>query len=140
MPRHVFVPSAVQEFAYEDTALPIACEQTISQPFIVSTMAQAIGSAVSSYANSCTADGTKTWRGTRRLAASTRGSQIPRARSCRSTMAWRRAIEHSSPAGDGECARCAVASCLSGGKSCLDRPISRLRAHGRARSLATPPD
>ena len=41
VPRHVFVPSAVQEFAYEDTALPIACEQTISQPFIVSTMAQA---------------------------------------------------------------------------------------------------
>lgn len=41
VPRHVFVPAAVQEFAYDDTALPIASGQTISQPFIVGTMAQA---------------------------------------------------------------------------------------------------
>ena len=38
VPRHLFVPPAVQPQAYEDRALPIGYEQTISQPYIVSLM------------------------------------------------------------------------------------------------------
>jgi protein-L-isoaspartate(D-aspartate) O-methyltransferase len=34
VPRHLFVPSAVQHRAYEDSALPIGSGQTISQPSI----------------------------------------------------------------------------------------------------------
>lgn len=33
VPRHFFVPVFLQNYAYEDSALPIACNQTISQPF-----------------------------------------------------------------------------------------------------------
>jgi protein-L-isoaspartate(D-aspartate) O-methyltransferase len=35
VPRHEFVPRAVQRYAYENMPLPIGCEKTISQPFIV---------------------------------------------------------------------------------------------------------
>ena len=35
LPRHRFVPEALRSHAYEDHALPIAWDQTISQPFIV---------------------------------------------------------------------------------------------------------
>ncbi|HEU5013599.1 MAG TPA: protein-L-isoaspartate(D-aspartate) O-methyltransferase [Roseiflexaceae bacterium] len=42
VPRHMFVPSEVREHAYEDRALPIHEGQTISQPFIVALMAQAL--------------------------------------------------------------------------------------------------
>ena len=42
VPREVFVPERLQEFAYEDTALPIEEEQTISQPYIVALMAEAL--------------------------------------------------------------------------------------------------
>jgi protein-L-isoaspartate(D-aspartate) O-methyltransferase len=38
--RENFMPDEVKEFAYEDTALPIWMGQTISQPYIVSYMAQ----------------------------------------------------------------------------------------------------
>lgn len=34
VPRHLFVPVSVRHRAYEDSALPIASGQTISQPFI----------------------------------------------------------------------------------------------------------
>jgi protein-L-isoaspartate(D-aspartate) O-methyltransferase len=34
VPRHVFVPESVRHRAYEDTALPIASGQTISQPWV----------------------------------------------------------------------------------------------------------
>ena len=34
VPRHVFVPSSVRHRAYEDSALPIGNQQTISQPYI----------------------------------------------------------------------------------------------------------
>jgi protein-L-isoaspartate(D-aspartate) O-methyltransferase len=34
IPRHLFVPESVRHRAYEDSALPIASGQTISQPFI----------------------------------------------------------------------------------------------------------
>jgi protein-L-isoaspartate(D-aspartate) O-methyltransferase len=41
-PRHVFVDRAFRDRAYEDTALPIACGQTISQPTVVGLMTQAL--------------------------------------------------------------------------------------------------
>lgn len=40
VPREAFVSSSLQEFAYEDSALPIAAGQTISQPYIVARMAE----------------------------------------------------------------------------------------------------
>ncbi len=40
--RHRFMPSSVAEFAYEDGPLPIGYNQTISQPYIVAFMTQAI--------------------------------------------------------------------------------------------------
>lgn len=41
-PRDLFVPGLFQERAWEDSALPIACGQTISQPLIVGLMTQAL--------------------------------------------------------------------------------------------------
>ena len=41
-PRDLFTPDLFQERAWEDSALPIACGQTISQPFIVGLMTQAL--------------------------------------------------------------------------------------------------
>lgn len=41
VPREVFVPEALREFAYDDAPLPIAADQTISQPFIVAQMLDA---------------------------------------------------------------------------------------------------
>ena len=38
VPRHLFVDEALASRAYEDTALPIGFEQTISQPFVVAFM------------------------------------------------------------------------------------------------------
>ena len=40
VPRHFFVPEALQGRAYGDHALPIAANQTISQPFIVARMSE----------------------------------------------------------------------------------------------------
>jgi protein-L-isoaspartate(D-aspartate) O-methyltransferase len=40
VPRHVFVPEALQGRAYGDHALPIAANQTISQPYIVARMTE----------------------------------------------------------------------------------------------------
>ena len=42
IPRERFVPHALAHMAFEDTALPIAGGQTISQPFIVAYMTQAL--------------------------------------------------------------------------------------------------
>jgi protein-L-isoaspartate(D-aspartate) O-methyltransferase len=42
VPRHEFVPESERERAYADQALPIGHEQTISQPFIVAFMTQAV--------------------------------------------------------------------------------------------------
>lgn len=39
-PRHVFVDEALESRAYEDTALPIGHNQTISQPYIVAKMTE----------------------------------------------------------------------------------------------------
>ncbi len=41
VPREAFLAEAMQEFAYEDTPLPIEEGQTISQPYIVARMAEA---------------------------------------------------------------------------------------------------
>ena len=40
VPRHLFVPDALQAQAYKDNALPISAKQTISQPFIVARMSE----------------------------------------------------------------------------------------------------
>jgi protein-L-isoaspartate(D-aspartate) O-methyltransferase len=40
VPRHLFVPEALQARAYGDHALPIDANQTISQPFIVARMSE----------------------------------------------------------------------------------------------------
>jgi protein-L-isoaspartate(D-aspartate) O-methyltransferase len=42
VPRHIFVDEALAQRAYEDTALPIGSNQTISQPFIVALMTQTL--------------------------------------------------------------------------------------------------
>ena len=39
-PRHLFVPAQQCALAYHDSALPIGCCQTISQPFIVALMTE----------------------------------------------------------------------------------------------------
>ena len=41
-PRDLFTPDLFQDRAFEDSALPIACGQTISQPYIVGLMTQAL--------------------------------------------------------------------------------------------------
>jgi protein-L-isoaspartate(D-aspartate) O-methyltransferase len=41
-PRHLFVDEALASRAYEDTALPIGYNQTISQPFIVAAMTELV--------------------------------------------------------------------------------------------------
>ncbi len=38
IPRHLFVQEALASRAYEDTALPLGCQQTISQPYVVARM------------------------------------------------------------------------------------------------------
>ena len=42
VPRESFLPEHIREFAYEDTPLPIAAGQTISQPYIVSFMIEGL--------------------------------------------------------------------------------------------------
>jgi protein-L-isoaspartate(D-aspartate) O-methyltransferase len=42
VPRERFVPAALEAVAYSDRALPIACGQTISQPFIVALMSESL--------------------------------------------------------------------------------------------------
>lgn len=40
VPRHLFIPEAYRPYAYENRALPIGYNQTISQPFVVAYMTQ----------------------------------------------------------------------------------------------------
>lgn len=42
VPRHLFVDEALATRAYEDTALPIGYGQTISQPYVVARMTEAL--------------------------------------------------------------------------------------------------
>ncbi len=43
VPRHLFVPEAYRPLAYADSPLPIGQGQTISQPYIVAYMTEALG-------------------------------------------------------------------------------------------------
>lgn len=43
VPRHLFLESALWDQAYEDHPLPIGAHQTISQPYMVALMAEALG-------------------------------------------------------------------------------------------------
>ncbi len=43
VPRHEFVPANLRSMAYDDTPLPIGEGQTISQPFMVALMTEALG-------------------------------------------------------------------------------------------------
>jgi protein-L-isoaspartate(D-aspartate) O-methyltransferase len=45
-PRHLFVDEAFSHRAYEDVALPIAFNQTISQPYIVARMTEVLMAAL----------------------------------------------------------------------------------------------
>lgn len=47
IPRHLFVPQNVRKFAYDDTALPIGHDQTISQPYIVGFMTEQLNTDTS---------------------------------------------------------------------------------------------
>jgi protein-L-isoaspartate(D-aspartate) O-methyltransferase len=40
IPRHIFVDTALENRAYEDSALPISCGQTISQPYTVAAQTE----------------------------------------------------------------------------------------------------
>ncbi len=42
VPRHLFVPPELAAAAYDDRALPIAAGQTISQPYVVALMVEAL--------------------------------------------------------------------------------------------------
>ena len=42
VPRHEFVPKEIREHAYENRPLPIGLSQTISQPYIVGVMSEAL--------------------------------------------------------------------------------------------------
>lgn len=42
VPRHEFVPEPYKKYAYEDSPLPIGDDQTISQPYIVAFMTDAL--------------------------------------------------------------------------------------------------
>ncbi|MGZ8928720.1 MAG: protein-L-isoaspartate O-methyltransferase family protein, partial [Methylobacter sp.] len=44
-PRHIFMDEALSSRAYEDTALPIGYNQTISQPYIVAKMTELLFSS-----------------------------------------------------------------------------------------------
>jgi protein-L-isoaspartate(D-aspartate) O-methyltransferase len=43
VPRELFVPEELRDYAYEDGALPLAHGQTVSQPFIVAVTCQGLG-------------------------------------------------------------------------------------------------
>jgi len=42
VPRELFVPQPLRASAYDDTPLPLACGQTISQPYIVAYMTEVL--------------------------------------------------------------------------------------------------
>ena len=45
VPREAFLPQSLEEFAYDDSPLPIDAKQTISQPYIVAFMIEALNLA-----------------------------------------------------------------------------------------------
>ncbi len=42
VPRHLFMPASVRQYAYVDSPVPIGKGQTISQPYIVGLMTQTV--------------------------------------------------------------------------------------------------
>ena len=42
VPRHLFVPKVFSDQAYDDIPVPIACDQTVSQPSLVAFMINAL--------------------------------------------------------------------------------------------------
>jgi protein-L-isoaspartate(D-aspartate) O-methyltransferase len=42
VPRELFVPPALRHHSYENSSLPISCNQTISQPYVVARMTEAL--------------------------------------------------------------------------------------------------
>jgi protein-L-isoaspartate(D-aspartate) O-methyltransferase len=42
IPRHLFLNSSFEDYAYQDKAFPIAAGQTISQPYTVAFQSQEI--------------------------------------------------------------------------------------------------
>ena len=42
VPRELFVPKALQQHSYENASLPIAYNQTISQPYVIARMTEAL--------------------------------------------------------------------------------------------------
>ena len=42
IPREIFLPTTFKSYAYENNPLPIGFEQTISQPYIVALMTEAL--------------------------------------------------------------------------------------------------
>ena len=43
VPRHLFIPESERAYAYDDSPVPIGFGQTISQPYIVAYMSDALG-------------------------------------------------------------------------------------------------
>ena len=43
VPREKFLRESLEEFAYQDTPLPIESDQTISQPYVVAYMTECLG-------------------------------------------------------------------------------------------------
>ncbi len=43
VPRHLFVPAELQHVAYADSPIPIGCDKTVSQPFMVALMTDLLG-------------------------------------------------------------------------------------------------
>lgn len=43
VPRHLFIPQIGRAEAYEDHPVPIGCDQTISQPYVVASMSEELG-------------------------------------------------------------------------------------------------
>ncbi len=43
VPRHLFVPMELQHVAYADSPIPIGCDKTVSQPFMVALMTDLLG-------------------------------------------------------------------------------------------------
>ena len=42
VPRELFVPESLRQHSYENSSLPIAYDQTISQPYVVARMTEAL--------------------------------------------------------------------------------------------------
>ena len=82
VPREAFLPPELAEFAYEDSPLPIADGQTISQPYIVALMTAALALGPT----------TACWRSARARATPPRSSAASHVRSTRSsaTPSWPR--------------------------------------------------